>query len=90
MTALNRVLFKTFALVLLVAALAGCNKLTVDNYGKLKVGMTYDEVQSILGKPARCDEAVAVRACSWGDAQRRINVNFLGGKVMLFSAENIK
>ena len=80
--------FKVLALAGLV--LAGCSRLTVENYNKLKPGMGYDEVRAVLGDPARCDEALGIRACSWGDERRRINVNFLGGKVMLFTAENIK
>ncbi|WP_278383183.1 outer membrane protein assembly factor BamE domain-containing protein, partial [Alteromonas mediterranea] len=30
-------------------ALTGCSKLTKENYDKLEMGMTQDEVESILG-----------------------------------------
>lgn len=46
------------ALVLAAVALtaAGCSKLTPENYAKLKVGMSYNEVTAILGGPSSCDD----------------------------------
>jgi len=77
---------------LLAAVLvAACNtRLTLDNYNKIRAGQTFDEVRQILGDPARCDEALGVRSCVWGDEQRGINVNFLAGQVVLHSARNLK
>lgn len=74
----------------LLAMLAGCGKLTVENYSKIKMGIEYSEVVMILGKPDNCSEALFVRNCVWGDEQRNITVNFVGGKVALFSSKNIK
>jgi len=71
--------------------LAACGRqMTLENYNQLKVGQTYDEVQKILGEPARCDEVMGVRACTWGDEQKGVNVNFIAGQVLLFSAKNLK
>lgn len=84
---MNRFALAAAALLFLLAA---CSRLTVENYNKLKTGMSYEEVKALLGDPARCDEILGIRACSWGDERRRINVSFMGGKVMLFTAENIK
>ena len=78
--------FSALALLLL---LTGCSKLTVANYDKLKSGQSYDEVTSILGAPTACDEVLGIKNCSWGNEQRKITVNFVGGKVVLTSAENI-
>lgn len=74
----------------LLALLFGCSKLTMENYEKLQMGLGYDEVVDILGKPDHCSEALFVRSCVWGDEQRNITVNFVGGKVVLFTSKNLK
>lgn len=38
-------------LIVLATLLIGCSKLNKENYDKLKVGMGYEEVVAILGKP---------------------------------------
>lgn len=71
--------------------LAACaSKVSLENYNKLSVGQSFEEVRQILGDPARCDEALGMRACVWGDEQRGISVNFAAGKVLLHSARNLK
>jgi hypothetical protein len=77
-------------LVLAVALLAGCSKLTKKNYAKLKSGMSVEEVTSILGEPDSCTEALFVRSCQWGDEKRNVSVNFVGGKVMLLTSHNLR
>lgn len=77
--------------LLIGAALTACgSQLTLEKYNQLKVGQTYENVQKILGDPARCDEVLGVRACTWGDEQKGISINFVGGQVLLFSATNLK
>ena len=78
-----------FVLAGLVLAACG-SKISLENYGKLRTGQSYDEVKQILGDPARCDEALGIRTCVWGDEQRGIIVNFVAGQVMLLSAKNLK
>lgn len=71
--------------------LAACgSKLSLENYNKLQVGQSYDEVQQIIGEPTRCDEVLGVRTCVWGDEQHGISVNFVAGKVLLLSARSLK
>jgi hypothetical protein len=77
--------------LLAAIVMAACSsKLSLENYNKISTGQTFDEVKQILGDPARCDEALGVRTCVWGDEQRGINVNFLAGQVVLHSARNLK
>ena len=84
-------MFRRFVvLALAIALLAGCSKLTMKNYSKLKSGMTTDEVTAILGEPDSCSETLFVRSCKWGDEKRNITVNFVGGKVVLLSSHNLK
>jgi hypothetical protein len=84
--------FRTLSLAALAALLlAACgNPLSLENYNRLKLGQSYDEVRAIIGEPARCDETLGVRSCEWGDAQHGVSVNFLGGKVILLSARNLR
>lgn len=81
--------FLSFALLALPLLLMGCSKLSVANYDRLKTGLSYAEVVNILGSPAACDEVLGIKSCRWGDEQRHIVVNFVGGKVVLTAAENI-
>jgi outer membrane protein assembly factor BamE (lipoprotein component of BamABCDE complex) len=70
--------------------LAGCSKVTAENYAKVKTGMEFKEVTGILGNPDRCNDTVGFKSCTWGDANSNITVRFAGDKVILYSAENIR
>jgi len=83
---LRRTLPALFAILL-----AACgSKLSLENYNKLQVGQSYDEVKQVIGEPTRCDEVLGVRTCVWGDEQHGISVNFVAGKVLLLSARSLK
>ncbi len=69
---------------------ACADKITLENYGKLQIGQTFDDVQKIVGAPARCDEVLGIRSCTWGDEQHGFKVNFVGGQVILMSARDLK
>jgi len=75
------------ALLLLVL---GCSLLTQENYNKITVGMSYDQVTTLIGKPDACDDVMGVRNCVWGDEKRSVQVGFVADKVLLFSANNLK
>jgi len=81
---------RLFVLLASLAMLFGCSKLTMENYEKIKMGSEYSEVVKILGKPDSCSEALFVRNCVWGNEQKNITVNFMGGKVMLITNKNIR
>ena len=71
--------------------LAACSsQLSLENYNKLRVAQSYDEVRKIIGDPARCDEVIGIRTCLWGDEQHGIKISFVAGQVMLLSATNLK
>jgi hypothetical protein len=74
----------------LAAMLVGCDRLTLENYGKIKSGMSYDEVKDLLGSPAKCSEALGIRSCTWGDEKHDVNVNFVANRVVLTSADNLR
>ena len=81
---------RTLFIIALLALLAACSKVTVENYNKIKVGMSYAEVEQILGKPDKCSDLMTARNCNWGDARSYVNVSFVGDKVVLFGSENIR
>ena len=81
---------RMIVLLVVVVILAGCSKLTVDNYAKIKSGIEYNEVANILGKPDSCSEALFVKSCIWGNEQKNITVNFVSDKAILSSSRNIK
>lgn len=77
-------------LIALALGLAACSKLTLANYDRVKVGMPYDEVVTLIGEPARCNETLGLRACHWGTEEQGATITFAGGKVMVSSAKNLK
>ncbi len=81
--------YSTIGVILGCVLLAACNKLTVENYDKLKTGMPYEEVKRILGAPAKCSEVLGIKQCVWGDDKRHIDVSFVGDQAVVFNGENI-
>lgn len=81
---------KKLMAALMLIALAGCSKLSMDNYQLLKTGMSYDEVTAIIGKPDSCEEALGTRSCIWGDDKKQIKAAFLAEKAMLFSHQGLQ
>lgn len=73
----------------LLLAVLGCSKLTLENYNRIAVGMSYDEVVELIGAPKTCDDVLSVRSCTWGDETRSVKVNFLAGEVLLYSSANL-
>lgn len=81
---------RTLCWLPLLIALVGCSKVSEANYAKLKVGMTYDEVTQVLGRADRCDEAVGIKHCVWGDETSNITADFVAGNALIFSSKNIR
>ncbi|WP_287694946.1 hypothetical protein [Accumulibacter sp.] len=76
--------------VLTMLLLACSQKVSLDNFNRLRVGQSYEEVREIVGDPASCDEMVGLRNCSWGNHERGIRVSFLAGKVVMLAAHNLQ
>ena len=73
----------------IVFLLTGCSKLTQENYDKISMGMNFDEVISILGEADACSGTVGVESCTWGGENTHIKINFVGKKVVLYSAKGL-
>ena len=74
----------------LLLTLLGCSKLTLENYNKIEPGMSFEEVTQLIGEPAKCDDVMGMRSCSWGDEKRSVNVTFAADQVLLFSSNNLR
>lgn len=74
---------KYLVIVFIIFILAGCTRVTRENYDKIKVGMDYQQVIEILGEADSCDSALGAKACIWGDDQKNIKVKFIADKVVL-------
>jgi len=82
--------FRSLVVMLTMLLIAGCGKLTMENYNKLKMGMSYDEVVKIIGSPDKCSEAMGMRNCQWSDEKKSINVTFAGDKALVFTCDGIR
>jgi hypothetical protein len=86
---------RRFAVVMLVLLTSvslmtiGCSKINKENYDKIEVGMTYDEVTSILGAPDETKDVIGTRSCVWGKASETISIKFVGDKVVFHSAKGL-
>lgn len=65
--------------------ITACSKVTMENYDKLEVGMSQQQVKSVLGKPDVCEEKFGTNSCLWGDKSTRfIKVSFIADKAVFF------
>lgn len=80
----------TAGITMALAMLAGCSKLTKENYDKLSTGMDMTEVEAIIGSPDSCDEAMGAQACVWGDDEKNIKVKLVADKAVFFSNEGLQ
>ena len=85
-------MFKPLAVtaILALTLFTGCSKLTKENYDQIKVGMPYDDVIGLIGKPENCSETLGMKNCTWKSGQKKASIAFLGDKVTLYSSENLK
>ncbi|MEM6795586.1 MAG: DUF3862 domain-containing protein [Acidobacteriota bacterium] len=72
-------------------ALAGCSKISAENYAKIEKGMTYGEVVAILGEPTD-KKSVGVgplsgTAATWTRGSTEIEIKFINDKVQLSSLD---
>ena len=82
---------KSMALVALVLSVAACSKLNKENYDLLKMGMSQEEVEAIIGSPENCSEALGTKSCLWGDEEGTyIKVSFVGDNAATFSNNGLK
>ena len=73
-----------------ILALTGCSKVTKENYAKIKIGMSYEDVVEVLGKPDTCEEPVLkTKSCMWGSSDKQIKIKFVVDIVAWRSSKGI-
>ena len=73
-----------------ILALAGCSKVNKENYDKIKIGMSYEKVVGVMGKPDTCEEPVLeTKSCMWGSSEKQIKIKFVGDIVAWRSSKGI-
>lgn len=71
--------------------LTGCSKLTVSNYDQLKMGMSQEDIERVIGEPDRCETVLGAVNCTWGNEDDTyINIKFVAGNAVMFSHQNLK
>lgn len=84
-------IFRIVPALALIAALSACSQVTAENYNKIRVGQSFEEVQGLIGKPTSCDDVMTAKNCTWGkEGGARVNVTFAGNKVVLFGSQNLR
>ena len=86
---MNRLIKSTAWALLLSIVLFGCSKVNRGNYERIKAGMEYQEVISIIGEPDKCDAALGVKTCVWGNKTKNITITFMGDKVFVPSMKGL-
>jgi hypothetical protein len=81
----------TLVLILtLCLQLVACSSLTQENYDKIKVGMSFQEVEKLLGSNPSCDSAMGMKSCTWGTSDRYVKIQFVADKVAIHVAKGLK
>jgi hypothetical protein len=57
--------------------LTACSSLTQENYDKIKVGMSFQEVENLLGPGPTCDSAMGMKSCTWGTDDKFVKIQFV-------------
>ena len=77
-------------LIVTVVLFTGCSKVNQENYAKIEIGMSYDDVVAILGEAAACESLIpGTQSCDWGKEGRVINLKFAADNVVFRSAKGL-
>ena len=63
---------------------------TLQNYEKLKFGMSYDAVVAILGKPQQTHPFMGIQQCTWASGERHIHAKFLFDRAVYYSSKGLQ
>jgi hypothetical protein len=91
MARLRRVVIPIMLIICLAPTfiLLGCSKTTQENYNKLEIGMDYNEVLKILGKPDHCESVLSMKNCIWEESSKSITIKIIADKVVFLSSHGI-
>lgn len=69
--------------------LTACSSLTQEHYDKIKVGMSFQEVEKLLGPGPTCDSGMGLKSCTWGNDDKFVKIQFVSDKVVLHVAKGL-
>ena len=75
--------------MMVITLLSGCNRVTEENYERLAIGMSLNEVESIIGKAGKCNEQYADQNCLWGNKKKYIRAMFTSGRLVSYYSEGL-
>ena len=82
---------KLIAVVCGALALSACSKLTKENYDKLEMGMSQEEVEAVIGSADNCAKIMGTLACTWGDENaKHVKIVFMGDKAITFNYDGLE
>jgi len=82
---------RMITLLAVVFALSACSKLTKENYEKLEMGMSQDDVSAVLGSADNCSKTMGAESCIWGTEEaKHVKIVFMGNKAVTFSYDGLK
>jgi hypothetical protein len=87
----RKIWISVFAVIVFSSlVMLGCSNVTQGNYNKLAIGMNYEEVVDILGKPDECKSVFSARNCTWGGSAKSITVQLVADRVVFLSSKGLK
>ena len=76
--------------IFFMLAISGCSKVNKENYDKIKIAMSYEDVVGVLGQPDSCDESILkTKSCTWGSPDKHIKIKFMADVVAWRSSKGI-
>ncbi len=84
------VILLLFILPLMIACSLEPDRVTKENYDRLKLGMSYEQVSDILGLPADISTNFGLKQYTWVEKDRHIHAKFMGDSAVYYSSKNLK
>ncbi|MCU7553875.1 outer membrane protein assembly factor BamE [Alteromonas sp. ASW11-19] len=82
--------YRLLPFILSALLLAGCSKLTKENYDKLEAGMSREEVEAIIGDADNCSKAMGTQSCLWGEEEgTHVKVVFMADRAIGYSFDGL-
>ncbi|MFA3790295.1 DUF3862 domain-containing protein [Aliiglaciecola sp. SL4] len=70
--------------------LAGCSKVTLENYDRVEMGMIKSDVEMILGKADNCEAVIGTHSCIWGNEEEKyIKVSFIMDRAAVITKKGL-
>jgi len=90
----RNVIAAVVAMLFILPLMAACSpepdRVTKENYDRLKLGMSFEEVSDILGEPATAATRFGLKEHTWVENDRHIHAKFIGDSALYYSSKNLE